>query len=48
MSAAAGQHVAKGVVITLQSLQNDSRISLFWKLVKIQSQPLDVGALSLP
>ena len=48
MSAAAGQHVAKSVVTTLQSLHNDSRFSLFWKLVKIQSQPLDVGAPNLP
>ena len=39
--AAAGQQVAKSVVTTLQSLQNNSRFILFWELVKTQSQKLN-------
>ena len=48
ISAAAGQQVAKAVVTTLQSLRNDSRFTLFWELVKTQSQKLTIAAPSLP
>ena len=48
ISAAARQQVAKGVVTTLQRLQNDSRFTLFWELVKTQSQKLIIDTPNLP
>ena len=48
ISAASGQQVAKSVVTTLQSLRTDSNFTLFWELVKAQSQKLTIDAPSLP
>ena len=48
ISAASAQQVAKSVVTTLQSLRTDSNFTLFWELVKAQSQKLTIDAPSLP
>ena len=48
ISAASGQQVAKSVVVTLQSLRNDSNFTLFWELVNSKSQKLTVDPPSIP
>ena len=47
ISAASGQQVVKSVVITLQSLRNDSNFTLFWELVNSKSQKLTVDPPSI-
>jgi len=43
ISAAEGQHVAQLVKVTLQSMHSESSFSLFWQVLTIKAQKLNIG-----
>ncbi|XP_065886227.1 zinc finger MYM-type protein 1-like [Dysidea avara] len=48
ISAAEGQHVASLVKTTLQTMRSESSFSLFWQVLSIKAQKLNIGEPTLP
>ena len=48
ISAAEGQHVASLVKTTLQSMRSDDSFKLFWQVLRVKAQKLNIGEPTLP
>ena len=48
ISAAEGQHVASLVKATLQTMHSDSSFSLFWQVIIVKAQKLNISKPTLP
>ena len=48
ISAAEGQHVASLVMTTLKSMRSDASFKLFWQVLAVKAQKLNIGEPTLP